>query len=181
MAIAVAMVVVCVGIFGWAAASVAGGLIAQRETLQQTRERAGKLIQFTASGLPLTADVTGDGQAELFMAAPSMAIARADLLERINSIASAHSSFVASVGNLPDLAEDYTALIGLRVDFSGAYDDVAKTILAMETSMPPLVIKELSVRSAGVEQPDRPPELAAQLLVYSPVRTEDAANGGQDE
>lgn len=176
-AVAAAMLVLCAGIAVWVAVAVAGGLNEQRNALIETRERAGKLIQFAATDVSQAAVADDPGGTELFMSAPSIVIARADLQQRINAIASAQKSFVASVGNLPDLNEDNTTMIGLRVDFSGAYEDVTKTVLAIETSMPPLIVKELSVRSAGVEQPDRPPELAAQLLVYAPVRTSAAASG----
>lgn len=175
--LALGLLVLFVGLVVWAVFWILAGLAQQRDTLNETRERAGRLLRFATMDLSASSGAARAGPDDdgLFLAAPSMVIARANLQQRVNTIASDHNTQVSSSGNLPDLKEDATTLIGLRLDFEGAYQDVTRTVLAIEAGLPPLVVKELSIRSTGGELPDRPPELAAQLHIYAAVRTGAAA------
>ncbi|RWM12890.1 MAG: hypothetical protein EOR72_20455 [Mesorhizobium sp.] len=170
--IAVSLLAVAGGVMIWIVADVAEYLAAQRTMLTETRERAGALAAFARVDLSGTGPVaaSGDASAGLFMSAPSVVLARANLQERINAIASANNAQVASAGNLPDLEEEGSNFIGLRVAFSAKYDDVSRTLLAIETGTPPLIVKELNVRSTGAALPNQPPELSVELRVYGAVR-----------
>lgn len=155
-------------------------------TLTETRERVGKLTQFTAIDLSQFPEPSQSGDTiNLFMPAPSLAIARANLQQRVTELATTSNVLIASAGNLPDLQENDATMIGLRVDFSGSYDNVARMVMALETATPPLILKELNVNVVGEDLPDRPPELSVQLRVYGAVRidqvapAEAAAGGGQ--
>lgn len=144
-------------------------------TLNETRERVGRLTQFTALDLSQFPEPSqSNDTVNLFIPAPSLAIARANLQQRVTEVAVANNVMIVSAGNLPDLHENDATLIGLRVAFSGSYDNVAKMVMALEAALPPLILKELSANIVGEEFPDRPPQLSAQIRVYGAVRIDEA-------
>lgn len=172
-ALALLLTVAATNIFGLGA-----GIAERYGTLIETREKVGRLSRFVAVDLSTLPEPSHSADVvNLFMDAPSLAIARANLQQRVTEIAAVNTVLIASAGNVPDLTENDATLIGLRVEFSGGYENVAKMVMALEASSPPLILKELNVHALGEDLPDRPPELAAQLRLYSAVRADQAAAG----
>jgi Type II secretion system (T2SS), protein M subtype b len=141
--------------------------------LTDLREKAGRLAQI--AGMKDSVDAAPDDPAyadsqSLFLEAESLNIGRANLQSRVDAIAQGNGLLLSSAGALPDLEENGLKLIGLRVDFSGGYDAVHKAILDLETSKPPLMVRELAVRLASGEGGDRPLELAAQIKLFGAFR-----------
>lgn len=160
--------------------ALAQNIADQQQSLIDSRERAGRLMRLAATDLSRNAIEEQTGDAQLFMGAASLAIARAELQQRISSIAATNNISIASAGNLPELTENGVTMIGLRIDFSGQHESVGKTVAAIEAGSPPLIVRHLTVRTAGAEQSGQPPELAAQLRVYAAVRvpTEPSTESG---
>lgn len=158
----------------WFVSTIIGHFIQQRDELDASRENVGRLMRFAEMDLSQVSHpaLSGPGTDELFVHAPSIAIARADLQQRIGTIVGSQNTYLASVGNAPDLNENNATLIGMRVDFSGSYVDVTNALYLLETSTPPLILRDMSLNASGVDLTDRPPELAAQLHVYAAVRIE---------
>jgi Type II secretion system (T2SS), protein M subtype b len=138
--------------------------------LTDLREKAGRLTQI--AGMKGSVDLTPANAASqsLFLEAESLTIGRANLQSRVDAIAQSNGLLLSSAGGLPDLEENGLKLIGLRVDLSGGYDSVHKAIVELETSMPPLMVRELAVRLASGEGGDRPLELAAQIKLFGAFR-----------
>jgi Type II secretion system (T2SS), protein M subtype b len=137
------------------------------------REKAGRLAQIASlkdSLNPALDDPAHADSQSLFLEAESVTIGRANLQSRVDAIAQSNGLLLSSAGGLPDLQENGLKLIGLRVDLSGGYDAVHKTILDIETSKPPLMVRELAVRLASGEGGDRPMELAAQIKLFGAFR-----------
>lgn len=141
--------------------------------LTDLRERAGRLEQVVAmkgSAVPAPGDTANAQGRALFLEAQSITIGRANLQSRMDAIAQSNGLLLSSAGDVPDLEESGLKLIGLRVDLSGGYDGVHKAILDLETSMPPLMVRELAVRLISGEGADRPMELAAQIKIFGAFR-----------
>lgn len=171
------LTVIAVAVAAFVLWSFAASIGEARASLVEARERAGILLELARTDLSALPDDGADSAGNaLFIEAPSLVLARAALQGRINAIAKANNVLVASAGNLPDLDEGGSMMIGLRIDFSGTYLDVNKTVHAIETSMPPLLVKEMDVRAAGVAKAGTPPELAAQLRIFGAVRFAEAGD-----
>ena len=154
-------------------ASVVGFVRDKQAQLTDLREKAGRLAQI--AGMKDSVDPAPDESANadsqsLFLEAESLTIGRANLQSRVDAIAQSNGLLLSSAGGLPDLEENGLQLIGLRVDLSGGYDAVHKAILDLETSKPPLMVRELAVRLASGEGGDRPLELAAQIKLFGAFR-----------
>ncbi len=153
------------GITWFAVSTIEGKQIA----LVELRERAGRLTKLAAmkSGLqPSIAADTAPDTRQLFLEAESLTIGRANLQSSIEAIAQSNNIILASAGSVPDLDEKGIKLIGLRIDVSGSYEAIQKAIVDIETSKPPLLVRDLSVRLVSGEAGDRPVELAAQLKIF---------------
>ena len=141
--------------------------------LTELRERAGRLAQIAGmedSVEPALDDPASAGSQQLFIEAQSVTIGRANLQSRVDAIAQSNGLLLSSAGGLPDLEENGLKLIGLRIDLSGGHDAVHKAILDLETSKPPLMVRELAVRLVSGEGGDRPLELAAQIKLFGAFR-----------
>ena len=169
-------------LFVWIGLSFAAGVIISKASrLTEMRERAGRLTQMIAlrDAAKLPVEVGGaSGGESLFVEAESVAIGRANLQSRIEAIAQGNGLLLSSAGGLPDSEEDGLKLVGLRIDLSGAHDAINKAMADMEISKPPLIIREVSIRLAAGEGGDRPPELAAQIKLYSAFRQSSPAASG---
>jgi Type II secretion system (T2SS), protein M subtype b len=165
-----ALFVVLAGGVAWLAKSTIDN---QQMALLEQRERAGKLTAVANMKDNLNAispvDATGDGQ-QLFLEAESLTIGRANLQSGIDAIAQSNNVIVASAGSVPDIDEKGITLIGIRVDVSGSYEAIQKALVDIETSKPPLLVRELSVRLSSGEAGDRPIEMAAQIKIFGAFR-----------
>jgi hypothetical protein len=146
---------------------------AKQAQLTDLREDAGRLARIAGmkSSVGLAPDdfVSADSKS-LFLEAESVTIGRANLQSRVDAIARSNGLLLSSAGGLPDIEENRLKLIGLRIDLSGSYDAVHKAILDLETTKPPLMVRELAVRLASGEIGDRPLELSAQIKLFGAFR-----------
>ena len=167
-----------------ASTAVVGGVWADRAELIALRVRAGHLTQIASMkhslGDRFEPEQTGD-QAILFIEAPSDSIARAALQERVSTIVRNSGSALGSIGNAPDENETGITMIGLKADLSGSHDAVHKTVLALETSLPPLIVREATIRLVSGSATGTPPELSAQLRVYGAYRQSQPDNASRAE
>jgi hypothetical protein len=172
-AVAIAALIVLITLLGGVTWIAVGTIESKQLALLELRERAGRLTKLSAmkSGLqPSSAtDAVPAGQ-ELFLEAESLTIGRANLQSSIEAIAQSNNTVLASAGSVPDSDEEGIKLIGLRIDVSGSYEAVQKAIVGIETSKPPLLVRDLSVRLVSGERGDRPVELAAQLKIFGAFR-----------
>ena len=152
---------------------VADIIVGKASQLTEMRERAGRLTQIIAlkdaAKLPIEFRGASGGES-LFIEAESVAIGRANLQSRIDAITQSNGLLLSSAGGLPDADEGGLKLVGLRIDLSGPHDALNKAMVDMEISKPPLIIREVSIRLAAGEGGDSPPELAAQIKLYSAFR-----------
>jgi Type II secretion system (T2SS), protein M subtype b len=156
------------------AASAFAFVGAKHAQLLDLRDNAGRLAQIAGmkSGLRSAKnDLAGADSKSLFLEAESLTIGRANLQSRVDAIARSNGLLLSSAGGLPDIEENGLKLIGLRIDLSGGYDAVQKAIVDLETTKPPLMVRELAVRLASGESGDRPLELAAQIKLFGAFRT----------
>jgi Type II secretion system (T2SS), protein M subtype b len=157
-----------------------GDLESRHAEILSLRERAGHMTQIIALKDSAKAPEEGAGgsnDSSMFAEAESLTIGRAMLQGRIEAIAQSNGLQISSAGALPDSQENGLTLVGQRIDFSGTYDAVHSAFLEMETSMPPMLVREASIRVSAGEAGDRPLELAAQIKIFSALRLTDPAPG----
>jgi len=102
------------------------------------------------------------------------------LQTRLNAIAAANGVSVLSAGNAPMLSEAGVDFIGLRANLSGPLEGIHNAILAIETSLPVLFIREATLRTTNVGPAagrTGDPELFAEILFYGPLQTQMAPAG----
>lgn len=112
------------------------------------------------------------GTVSSFLEGDNIAVIQAGLQTRMNTIAGSQSVVVASVGNTPPLMIDGIQYVGVRANVQGKLPAINNTLFQLETSLPPLIIREASVRSTNSVQQDNltgPIELAAEIAVYGAV------------
>ncbi|NJS14004.1 MAG: hypothetical protein HC788_04550 [Sphingopyxis sp.] len=147
--------------------------------LTEQRERAGHLKQvlILKNAVSTTKQPNkGNLGQRLFLEAPSLTIARADLQSHIGALAQSNGVMIDSAGNMPDILEDGLTMIGLRFDMSGRHDDVHRTIVDIEAGVPPLFVRDWIVRVIGGEAGDQALQIAVQFQVFAAYR-EANANG----
>jgi Type II secretion system (T2SS), protein M subtype b len=155
---------------GWLAVE---NISSRQLALYEMRQRAGKLTKIAnlKDSLWASREDSKLGEKEqLFHEAESLTIGRARFQSRIDAIAQSNNIVLASAGSIPDIDEQGIRLIGLRIDISGSYEAVNKTIVDIETSKPPLIVRELTVRLSAGEAGERPVELAAQIKIFAAFR-----------
>jgi Tfp pilus assembly protein PilO len=141
--------------------------------LLEQRQLAGKLLTIAnmKSGKNPVSQVKGaNAGQQLFLEAESLTIGRANLQSSIDAIAQSNNIVVASAGGVPDIDEKGIKLIGIRIDVSGSYEQIQQALVDIESSKPPLLVRELNVRLSSGEGGDRPIELAAQIKIFGAFR-----------
>lgn len=145
-------------------------LQSRRAEVLVLRERAGQMMQIIALKDTLKVPINNMDDTPLFVEAGSPTIGRATLQGRIEAVALSNGLQISSAGALPDSREGRLMLVGQRVDLSGGYDAIQSALLELETSRPPMLVREFAIRLISGEAGDRPIELAAQIKVYSALR-----------
>lgn len=147
---------------------------AKREEIAEGRWTLAKLEKLLAQGASLTsetpADLTDDASGP-FLPGETIPLIQANLQGRLNSLAAMQSASVISVGNVPALAIDGVQYVGVRADLQGPIEALYNTIFELETSIPPLVIREATIRSTGNpgDVLSGPVELVAQITLYGAI------------
>ncbi|WP_432288773.1 type II secretion system protein GspM (plasmid) [Aminobacter sp. BA135] len=174
LAIAIAMLVV--GLTVWALVQAFATLENARDQITQKRETLGQLQAVVALAQTLQEaqlPASGTAEANEFLVGESDAVIRSNLQSRLNSAASANSVIVLSAGNAPMIMEAGVSYIGIRGSISGPLEGIHNTVLALESSLPVLFIREATLRSTvpGPQAPNAAaPDLFAEVLFYGAVR-----------
>lgn len=104
-----------------------------------------------------------------FLPGKSISAIQAELQSRANEIAGAHGVDVTSIGGTTTVSIDGVQLVGVRATMQGVLSAIQATMLALETSSPPLTIREASMRSMTPIQEGgltAPISLAVDIAVY---------------
>ncbi|MBB6411477.1 type II secretion system protein GspM [Mesorhizobium sangaii] len=173
IALALAAVTACV--LAWAVfagldsvASAQAGIEEKRELLGQLQSVAALAKRLDGAASPVVA-----ANPE-FLTGESEAIIRGGLQTRLNAIATANGVNVLSAGNAPVLSEAGVDFIGLRANLSGPLEGIHNAVLAIETSLPVLFIREATLRTTDVGPiagRSGDPEIFAEILFYGPLQT----------
>ncbi|TCD16659.1 type II secretion system protein GspM [Oricola cellulosilytica] len=174
-AAAIMLLIAFAGLAAGSVAAMASLLNAKHAELQALRDTAGRFARVAALEESLKASLgalENGKDRSLFVEAESAAIARAALQSRLGAIAAKHKLSVVSVGGLPDRDENGYQLIGLRADVVGRFEAVHGTVLDIEGDLPPLFIRELTLRLNGPPGgPDTPAvQITAQIQLYAAYR-----------
>ncbi|MFC3324687.1 type II secretion system protein GspM [Mesorhizobium cantuariense] len=181
IALALAAVTACV--LAWVAFAALDSVASAQAGIEEKRELLGQLqsVAALAKRLDSAASPVVAANPE-FLTGESEAIIRGGLQKRLNAIAVANGVSVLSAGNAPVLSEAGVDFIGLRANLSGPLEGIHNAVLAIETSLPVLFIREATVRTTDVGPAagrTGDPEIFAEILFYGPLQTQGApaANG----
>ncbi|BAV50736.1 general secretion pathway protein M [Mesorhizobium loti] len=179
--IALALAVVTACMLAWVVFAAFDSVASAQAGIEEKRELLGQLQSVAALAKRLDSAASPQAPANPeFLTGGSEAIIRGGLQTRLNAIAAANGVSVLSAGNAPVLSEAGVDFIGLRANLSGPLEGIHNAILAIETSLPVLFIREATLRTTDV----RPaagrtgdPELFAEILFYGPLQTQMAPAG----
>ncbi|MCJ9753648.1 type II secretion system protein GspM [Neorhizobium sp. BETTINA12A] len=114
----------------------------------------------------------GPAAGTLFIEGESLPAIQAKLQERVNAIARSSGATIASISGTSQTEFNGAAYVGVRADMAGSLKAFHEVVRQLETSEPPLIIRQASIRgtnrvSQGVLS--GPLELAGQVTVYGAV------------
>lgn len=179
IALTIAVVTACM--LAWVVFAAFDSVASAQAGIEEKRELLGQLQSVAALAKRLDSAASPEAAANPeFLTGGSEAIIRGGLQTRLNAIAAANGVSVLSAGNAPVLSEAGVDFIGLRANLSGPLEGIHNAILAIETSLPVLFIREATLRTTDV----RPaagrtgdPELFAEILFYGPLQAPMAPAG----
>lgn len=177
IAVAIAAAAVCAT--SWAVFTALASIAVAEAGIQEKREMLGQLqaVAALAKRLDSASGPTAAANPE-FLTGDSEAVIRGALQTRLNAIALSNGVTVLSVGNAPALSEAGVEFVGLRANFSGPLEGIHNAILAIETSLPLLFIREATLRTTNVgpaTSQTADSELFAEILFYGPLQTKATA------
>ncbi|CCV09521.1 putative general secretion pathway protein [Mesorhizobium metallidurans STM 2683] len=180
IALAIAASTACIA--GWVAFTAFDSVAVARAEIEEKREILGQLqaVAALAKRLDSVSDPAAGTNPE-FLTGESEAVIRGGLQTRLNAIAASNGVTVLSAGNAPALSEAGVDFIGLRANFSGPLEGVHGAILAIETSLPVLFIREATLRTTNVGPAagrTGDSELFAEILFYGPLQTQVGSQSG---
>ena len=179
IALAIAAVTACV--LAWVVFAAFDSVASAQAGIAEKRELLGQLQSVAALAKRLDRSASPEAAANPeFLTGGSEAIIRGGLQTRLNAIAAANGVSVLSAGNAPVLSEAGVDFIGLRANLSGPLEGIHNAILAIETSLPVLFIREATLRTTNVGPAagrTGDPELFAEILFYGPLQTQMAPAG----
>ena len=180
IALALAAVTACV--LAWVVFAALDSVASAQAGIEEKRELLGQLqsVAALAKRLDSAASPVVAANPE-FLTGESEAIIRGGLQKRLNAIAVANGVSVLSAGNAPVLSEAGVDFIGLRANLSGPLEGIHNAVLAIETSLPVLFIREATLRTTDVGPAagrTGNPEIFAEILFYGPLQTQAAPPPG---
>ncbi|MER8615171.1 type II secretion system protein GspM [Mesorhizobium sp. M0199] len=180
IALAIAAVAACIAV--WVLFMAFDSVASARAGIEKKREILGQLqaVAVLAKRLDSASDPAAAPSPE-FLTGESEAVIRGGLQTRLNAIAASNGVTVLSAGNAPAVSEAGLDLIGLRANLSGPLEGVHTAILAIETSLPILFIREATLRTTNVGPAagrTADPELFAEILFYGPLQAKMASPSG---
>ncbi|MER8963827.1 type II secretion system protein GspM [Mesorhizobium sp. M0701] len=182
IALTIAAAAACVA--SWVVFMAFDSVASAKAGVEEKREMLGQLQAVAALAKHLDSAAASDPAAATnseFLTGESEAVIRGGLQTRLNAIAATNGVIVLSAGNAPALTEAGVNFIGLRASFSGPLEGVHNAILAIETSLPVLFIREATLRTTNVGPAagrTADPELFAEILFYGPLQTKVASPSG---
>lgn len=179
IALALAAATACV--IAWVVFAAFDSVASAQAGIEEKRELLGQLQSVAALAKRLDRSASPEAAANPeFLTGGSEAVIRGGLQTRLNAIAAANGVSVLSAGNAPVLSEAGVDFIGLRANLSGPLEGIHNAILAIETSLPVLFIREATLRTTNVGPAagrTGDPELFAEILFYGPLQTQMAPAG----
>ncbi|MER8647895.1 type II secretion system protein GspM [Mesorhizobium sp. M0586] len=179
--IALALAVVAACLCAWLVFAAFDSVASARAGIEEKRALLGQLQNVAALAKRLDSDASPEATASPeFLTGESEAVIRGGLQKRLNAIAAANGVSVLSAGNAPVLSEGGVDFIGLRVNLAGPLEGIHNAVLALETSLPVLFIREATLRTTDVSPAAGragDPELSAEILFYGPLQTQSPPGG----
>jgi hypothetical protein len=118
-----------------------------------------------------TRDIGGEA-AGLFLQGLTLPVIQAGLQERVNASADRANATVASISGTAPLQLGGATYVGVRAELEGGLQAFHAVVRDLETSDPPLLVHEASIRSTNdISMGDlkEPLQLAGQLVIYGAV------------
>jgi hypothetical protein len=174
--LAIAIAILVVGFNVWVLIQALETLTNASDQIRQKRETLGQLKAVVALGQKLQEaqpPVSEYTETKEFLVGESDAVIRSHLQTRLSAAAAANNVVVLSAGNAPMMTEAGISYIGIRGNLSGPLEGIHNTVLALESSLPVLFIREAVLRSTvpGPQAPNAPaPDLFAEILFYGALR-----------
>ncbi|MER9470751.1 type II secretion system protein GspM [Mesorhizobium sp. M0482] len=173
IALTIAAAAACIA--GWVVFIAFDSIASAKAGIEEKRETLGELqaVAALAKRLDGAVDPAAAKNPE-FLTGESEAVIRGGLQTRLNAIAASNGVTVLSAGNTPALNEAGVNFIGLRANFSGPLEGVHSVILAIETSLPVLFIREATLRAIDIGPAagrTGDPELSAEIVFYGALQT----------
>jgi hypothetical protein len=171
--IAIAFALIAIVLPALFLAMLASVLISQSNEIHDLRIRAGKLAALAAlkdDTVEMQSQPENGAAIALLITGENLPIAKANLQSRFNAIVAAHGGSVASSGDVPDVTDKGLLLIGMRADISGTNEAIEGVLSDIESSKPPLMVRELMLRSEGAPPSDRPMTLTASFKLYGAIK-----------
>ncbi|MER8409361.1 type II secretion system protein GspM [Mesorhizobium sp. M1307] len=175
VALTIAAAVICIA--GWVVFMAFDSISSAKAGIEEKREMLGQLQAVAALAKRLDSAAALDPAAATnseFLTGESEAVIRGGLQTKLNAIAASNGVTVLSAGNAPALSEAGVDFIGLRANFSGPLEGVHNAILAIETSLPVLFIREATLRANDIGPAagrTGDPELSAEVVFYGALQT----------
>lgn len=172
IALALAALAACV--LAWVALAAFDSVASVQARIEENRELLGQLQSVAALAQRVGGASHVTAADPEFLSGESEAIIRGGLQTRLNAIAAINGASVLSAGNAPALSEGGVDFIGLRANLSGPLEGIHNAVLAIETSLPVLFIREATLRTTDVGPASGrtgDPELFADILFYGPLQT----------
>ncbi|MCC2613768.1 type II secretion system protein GspM [Neorhizobium sp. Rsf11] len=167
LAVVIAIIVVIIGSLASILSSKIGNIEEMRAELFRLDEiiarRPSADVQFSNGGA---------GSTGLFIEGDSLPVIQAKLQERINTVASATGATVASISGTPQIEIDGATYIGVRADLEGSLQAFHDVVRQLETSEPPLIIRQASIHSTNMLVQgvlSEPLQLAGQIMIYGAI------------
>ncbi len=110
-----------------------------------------------------------------FLSGPNENVINADLQTRLKTVAEAADARLRAVQSLPPRTRDLTKYSGSRVEIYGSLQSIQRTVFAVESAKPYLLIVGASIKALpSSARPGVPEEpiIQAQLDVFGAIQTE---------
>jgi hypothetical protein len=122
----------------------------------------------------LASSHSSDALARLVFEAPSPPLLIAKLQKQLQAIVIANQAQFIRASELPARRELGFTLAGLKLEVTGTIESLARTLEAIEASVPLLIIEEATIAADSINQnlPDRVPQLAMSLAIVAVGQTD---------
>jgi hypothetical protein len=111
-------------------------------------------------------------EASLFFKGSSAALITAELQRRLQGIMTASKARFVRSSEMPRVRRDDIDYAVMRLELSGPMENLARTVIAIESALPPLLVEraEFSSDLLAASQPDRPSVHMLKIDVAAPMQ-----------